>query len=334
MEMPNIFKGDYRLLAIPPIILILISLFFIPQIQLGVDFRGGTLITLTTNDAVDSDALQAQLASEGLDAEVRSFDTAVGGKVEIEFAQSDELVEAEELKAEFESLLYEATNLEVQAQMNGSMQGEYEAKREEIDAVADRMFGLAGDNTRAEMFTSVNDLEKEFSNAYKMVYSNYQDAVTRPISKYVDYDSISVQTVSPLLSTHFIDTALRVAAISAVLSAIFVFLFFRMIVPSIAVIVGAACDIIIALGAMGLFGIPLTLPAFAALLMLVGYSLDTDILLTTRMTKRRGDPRENAYDSMKTGLTMSLTGMIAFSVLLKYIVPPRSSFTPFLNTPI
>jgi preprotein translocase subunit SecF len=66
---------------------------------------------------------------------------------------------------------------------------------------------------------------------------------------------------------------------------------------------------------MGLFGIPLTLPSFAALMMLIGYSLDTDILLTTRILKRKGDPRENAYDAMKTGLTMSGTGMIAFGAL-------------------
>ena len=92
-------------------------------------------------------------------------------------------------------------------------------------------------------------------------------------------------------------------------------LFFRVVVPSAAVIIGATCDIIIALGAMGLFGIPLTLPSFAALLMLVGYSLDTDILLTMRMLKRRGDPRDKAHDAMKTGLTMSLTAIIAFATL-------------------
>jgi preprotein translocase subunit SecF len=46
--------------------------------------------------------------------------------------------------------------------------------------------------------------------------------------------------------------------------------------------------------------------------MLVGYSLDTDILLTTRILKRGGDPRENAFDAMKTGLTMSITGLVAF----------------------
>lgn len=315
MELPNIFRGNYKLLAIPPLLLILISIYFIPQIEMGVDFRGGTLISLTLDEPVDADALEVQLASEGLDAEVRVFDTAVGYKAEIEFPQSDNLVRAEELKDEFEELLPYATNLEIMAEMNESHRAEYEEKRKEINGVADEMFVLAGANTEARLIDSVNELEKVFSDSYKKVYSDYQESVTEPIDRYVDYKSISVQTVSPMLSAHFIDTAINVAILAAILSAVFVFLFFRVVVPSIAVIVGATCDIIIALGAMGFFGIPLTLPSFAALLMLVGYSLDTDILLTIRMLKRRGDPREKAHGAMKTGLTMSLTGMIAFTTL-------------------
>ena len=315
MELPNIFKDDYRRLAVAPLLLVLISLYFIPQIELGVDFRGGTLISLTLDESIDSAALKEQLSSEGLDADVRVFETAVGYKAEIEFPQSESLLRAEELKDEFEALLPEATNLEIMSEMNESHKTEYEEKRQEINKVADEMFDLAGVNTRAEMIEGVNDLERTFGEAYKRVYSNYQEAVTEPINKYVEYTSISVQTVSPMLSTHFIDTAINVAIIAAVLSAVFVFLFFRAIVPSIAVIIGAACDIIIAMGAMGLFGIPLTLPSFAALIMLVGYSLDTDILLTMRMLKRRGDPREKAYGAMKTGLTMSFTGIIAFTTL-------------------
>jgi preprotein translocase subunit SecF len=49
--------------------------------------------------------------------------------------------------------------------------------------------------------------------------------------------------------------------------------------------------------------------------MLLGFSLDTDILLTSRMLKRKGDPRDNAYEAMKTGITMSLMAIVAFGAL-------------------
>ncbi|HID72904.1 TPA: hypothetical protein EYP38_03095, partial [Candidatus Micrarchaeota archaeon] len=143
MDFPNIFKGDYRLLAIPPIILVIVALFFIPQVKLGVDFTGGTLISLTLDSAIDAEDLEAKLQAEGLDADVRVFETAVGYKAEVEVPQSEDLVRAEELKEEFEVLLAEASFLEVQAETNNSYIGEYNAKRAETEAVADEMFSLA-----------------------------------------------------------------------------------------------------------------------------------------------------------------------------------------------
>jgi len=53
---PNIYKGDYRKLAIIPLILIVISILLIPNLKFGVDFRGGTLITLQLNAPLDAEA--------------------------------------------------------------------------------------------------------------------------------------------------------------------------------------------------------------------------------------------------------------------------------------
>ncbi len=328
MDLPNIFKGNYKLLVIPPAILLIISLIFIPQIQLGVDFKGGTLVSLTLEEKIDAEELSANLAAEGLSAEVRVFETAVGYKAEIEVPQSEGLTRAEELKVEFEKLLVEATNLELQTGEDPSKKSEYNQKMDELWGSASEMFSIAGVSYSKSNVTGVNDVDRYFREAYRKTYADYEESITGPISKHVDYESISVQTVSPMLSIHFMDTAIKVAVVAALLSALFVFAFFRVVVPSIAVIVGATCDIIIALGAMGLFGIPFTLPSFAAILMLVGFSLDTDILLTMRMLKRKGEPRNKAHDAMKTGLTMSATAIIAFGTLfvLAYLTHIRTYF--------
>jgi preprotein translocase subunit SecF len=369
MDFPNIFKGDYRILAVIPLMLVLASIYFIPQVNLGVDFTGGTLISLTLDEKVDAEQLKDNLQSEGLDADVRVFDTAVGFKAEIEVSQNDNLIRAEELKEEFDEMLPEVSRLEVEANTNDSAIPEYEARRADIEQVANEMFALAEMDAPANV-SGMNDLDRAFSQGYRSVYENYEESISAPINKHVNYNSISIQTVSPVLSTHFIESALSVVLLSVLLSILAVLFFFRNtmprkslaigivgaivlyllaafvvmpalepavggvavvliaavgfmlvlryqkgLIPSVAVVTGTFCDITIALGAMGLFGIPLTLPSFAALLMLVGYSLDTDILLTMRMLKRKGDPREKAHDSMKTGLTMSTTGVIAFSSL-------------------
>jgi preprotein translocase subunit SecF len=311
--LPNIYKGNYRLLSIPPIILMAVALLFIPTIKMGVDFQGGTMVTLSLNEHVDADELRAQLQQEGLEATVSVFETSVGYKAEIEVPQSDNIVRAEDLKNEFNELFPYVSQLEVLSYENSEYVSEFNAKKAELDAIADEMFAIA--EMGAVTTDSTNELEKKFSEAYSRAYSNYQDSISQPIDRHVTYSSISVQTVSPVLSAKFIGTVIDTVIFSAILSVILVFFFFRSIPPSVAVLTGALADIVIALGAMGLFGIPLTLASFAALLMLIGYSLDTDILLTTRILKRKGDPRENAFDAMKTGLTMSVTGIIAFSSL-------------------
>jgi preprotein translocase subunit SecF len=313
--LPNIYKGDYRLLAAVPLLMILASLYFIPMIKMGVDFQGGTVITLSLSEKADAAEIQAKLQGEGLDASVRVFDTAVGYRAEIEVPQSQDLVRADGLKEEFNALLPDVAALEVASLQNSSNNAAYLAKKAELDAVADQLFALSGTSRAAMNITGTNDLQKRFGEEYSAVYAAYQKSISGPIEEVVKYDSISVQTVSPALSSHFIDVAINVVILAIVLSFILVFVFFRDVVPSIAVLTGALADILIALGCMGLLGIPLTLASFAALLMLLGFSLDTDILLTTRLLKRKGDPRENAFDAMKTGLTMSVMAMIAFGAL-------------------
>ncbi|MFQ5886747.1 MAG: preprotein translocase subunit SecF, partial [Anaerolineae bacterium] len=64
-------------------------------------------------------------------------------------------------------------------------------------------------------------------------------------------------------------------------------------------------------------GIELSPGTFVALLLLIGYSVDTDILLTTRLLVRKtGTFEERLSGAMKTGLTMNATTMAAVLVIL------------------
>lgn len=312
---PNIYEGDYRRLIIFPLILIALSIYFMPQIKLGVDFQGGTLIILDLTQPVNADQLAANLASEGIRGSVSTYTTSFGDKAEIEIPQNPNLVEADRLSGLFNDELDKVAQLEAKANINSSYMGEYLAERKVLNNISNSIFSLAGQNLSAEDFSNINALKSAGSAAYRAVYGNYKNSISSSIDKYVKYASFSVQTVSPALSSQFISNAIRVALVAAVLSIIFVFFFFRDFIPSVAVITGAVSDVIIALGGMGLLGIPFTLASFAALLMILGFSLDTDILLTMRMLKRAGNPREKAFETMKTGLTMSTTALFAFVIL-------------------
>ena len=97
--------------------------------------------------------------------------------------------------------------------------------------------------------------------------------------------------------------------------ALLVFGLFRTFIPSIAVIASAFSDIVIPVALMSVLDISLTLGTVAALLMLIGYSVDSDLLLNNHILRRRGDFYESTYRAMQTGVTMTLTSITAMTAM-------------------
>ncbi|PSP39440.1 preprotein translocase subunit SecF [Halobacteriales archaeon SW_8_65_20] len=97
--------------------------------------------------------------------------------------------------------------------------------------------------------------------------------------------------------------------------ALLVFGLFRTFIPSIAVIASAFSDIVIPVALMSVLDISLTLGTVAALLMLIGYSVDSDLLLNNHILRRRGDFYESTYRAMQTGVTMTLTSIAAMTAM-------------------
>ena len=93
------------------------------------------------------------------------------------------------------------------------------------------------------------------------------------------------------------------------------FILFRSFVPSVAIVVSAFGDIVVPVALMDVLGMQLSLGVVAALLMLIGYSVDSDILLNNHVLRRSGGFYESAYRAMRTGVTMTLTSISAMTVM-------------------
>ncbi len=126
-----------------------------------------------------------------------------------------------------------------------------------------------------------------------------------------EYGNFEIKTMGEVVSKSLQGKALQAILFSFLGMALVVFIIFRTFVPSIAVVISAFADIAFAAAMMDVFGIVLSLGTVAALLMLIGYSVDTDILLTTRLLKRKGELDDKIKDAMKTGLTMTTTTLAA-----------------------
>ena len=96
---------------------------------------------------------------------------------------------------------------------------------------------------------------------------------------------------------------------------IVVFISFRTFVPSFAVVLSAFADMAMTAAAMNIVGIQLSLGTTAALLMLIGYSVDSDILLTNRVLKRQGKLNEKLQGAFHTGIIMTTTTIAAVTAL-------------------
>jgi len=97
-----------------------------------------------------------------------------------------------------------------------------------------------------------------------------------------------------------------------------VFIAFRKLLPALTVVFAAVADITITSAVMDICGIELSLATTAALLMLIGYSVDSNILLTTKVLKRQGKLEEKMEGAFRTGFIMTSTTFCA--ILAMFIV--------------
>ncbi len=148
------------------------------------------------------------------------------------------------------------------------------------------------------------------------------DTLLKSVDKKVDLQKTQygVEVMGAALGASFFRQAGLALIFSFVLMAIVVLLYFRMWIPSLAVIVSAFSDLLVTMAIFNLTGIKLSTAGVAAFLMLIGYSIDTDILLTSRVLHRKeGTVMDRIYSSISTGLTMTVTTISVVTVALIFV---------------
>ncbi len=124
----------------------------------------------------------------------------------------------------------------------------------------------------------------------------------------MEQGEFSIETMGSSLGQSFYRQTIIAVIVAFIFMSIVVFVTFRNLLPSTFVILCAVSDILSTIAAIDMLGIKLSTAGVAALLMLIGYSVDTDILLTTKVLKRKeGTIFERTVGTMRTGMLMSLT---------------------------
>ena len=128
-------------------------------------------------------------------------------------------------------------------------------------------------------------------------------------------DHYSVETMGSSLGSSFFKEMFVTLLFAFIAMGIVFFYYFRSLTATMAALISAFFDIFITLGIITLLGVKLTSGGIASFLMLISYSIDTSILLSTKLLKKtHGTTEEAIFGAMKTGLTMSAAGIAATGI--------------------
>lgn len=157
----------------------------------------------------------------------------------------------------------------------------------------------------------------DMNDAKFLKFGIMDDATARSLSALVSqkYPDASISQISETFGKSLQYQAFIALIFSFIGMAIVVFISFRTFVPSVAVVLSAFADMVMTAAAMNIIGINLTIGTTGALLMLIGYSVDSDILLTNRVLKRQGKLADKLAGAFHTGIIMTSTTFAAMTAL-------------------
>ena len=285
-----VYDKHYKALMIFSVLLVLFSFAVIgihyaktgDFVNRGVSLTGGISLTLQapTNNVMTPDDLEAYLTKTFPDADINvgTFGAASNLKFSVEAAGVDENKLIEALQPKFPELTAE----------------DFAKNKQTI-----------GPTFGASFFTqTLKALFMAFLFMSIVIFLYFGDSVRE---KWIT----AILTIIAAFMMFHAKSAITYI-IPLVIFAVLVVIYIRDSIPAFGIMLCAFSDIFFSLAIFDLSGHKLSIAGVAAFLMLVGYSIDTDILLSVRVLKRReGTVFNRVVGALKTGVTMSVCALIA-----------------------
>ncbi len=285
------YETKYKLLLLIPIILLIGAILQISFqtvttgdfVKKGISLSGGVSLSVTTDDIIDIPALENQIRNIYSDQDVNIRQLTDLGK---------------------------STGFTIEIDIDGS---DNDNVNKFIDDV-NKVYTLEKDNYSLEVMGSSLG-QSFFKETLKILFAAFLGMAW--VVFLLFGHELNLKIYSGILT--FIIAVFVVFMQNAFLEYIayiigigLIIMYYRKSMPSIAVILAAFSDIIITLAVFNILGFKLSTAGVAAFLMLIGYSVDTDILLSTKVLKsKHGTASLRIYEAMKTGIMMNLTTVVA-----------------------
>lgn len=133
----------------------------------------------------------------------------------------------------------------------------------------------------------------------------------------VAVNSFSSESIGSFLGNLFFEQVVSILSIGFVLMSIVIFIIYRNLITSFGIVFASLANILTALAVTSLLGIKISFAGFAALLMLIAYTVDTNIVLTNQVLKTTPENFRKQYRrALSTGLTLISTITLTMLVVL------------------
>ncbi len=296
------------------------SMLFWHGIPLGVDFKGGTLVYVKFNHAPDDNGIRAAMDKAGLhNARIQRYGAAQNNEVLVQLEQKDTIETAlDQGKAQIIQALGAATASDKPDLNNASRltltnfllekdplragtdaNSRYTA---EANAIADYR-----DKVKGGVLGSMDELS---SVAKPETLAAVKDGFSLS-----DYGVRNVDIVGPQVGKQLQGQAFRAVLYS--LAGMLIYLWFRFeLIYGVAAVVAVFHDTLITVGAFSLANVDITLTVVAAILTLVGYSMNDTIVVFDRIRENvRGMRKESLADIVNKSINQTLSRTILTSGL-------------------
>ncbi len=133
----------------------------------------------------------------------------------------------------------------------------------------------------------------------------------------VSESAISVEQTQSAFGQAFYASLIQGVIIAFILMGVTIYIVFRRLVPSLLIISTILTNMVVTLAVVSTFGLQLSSAGIAAFLMIIGYAVDTNILLSWNVLKKLDVPmNQRIRIAARTGLAMSATTIAALLVAL------------------
>lgn len=298
------YNSHYKWSLVFPIVLLLISMFIIGQnlIQTGdflprdVSLTGGTSITISS--ALEASSVEKDLSSKIANLEVRALSDSAGNQTSLIITSTEEISTMKPIVEDYFNLTLTSENSSIESTGSSLSKDFY---KQLLVAILIAFFWMAA-----------------------VVFIIFAE------SKKIKILAIILNILFGFFLGKFFFSLNVILAYSILFLflAVLIYIYIKYSIPSFAVMFCAFADIMMTLAVVDLIGMKISAAGVVAFLMLIGYSVDTDILLTTRVLRRKGTSiNSEMYSAFKTGMTMTFTALGAVAVALFFV----HSFETSLN---